>query len=189
LHTLTQQCSANTYIDTDYPTTTLFANETGKVGCKVMTVERATWEAFFYFSLSSLSGSSISDLSTIPSTATIESATLFLSVAGTATPISVAHCASAWNEATLYYDNASGHKSSDVITSTTVPQTGSTYTWITIDLTSAVRAWVAGSSPNYGIYLYPTDYSWTTSGRQFNYRSLRYSSSGYRPYIEIKATY
>jgi len=120
------------------------------------------------------------DLSSIPSGATLNSATLYLycyETWGESQDIRVYQLGSSWNENTVTWNSAPNYFSGES-TSAYISGTG----WKSWDVTDHVWEWWSGQTTNYGFYLRHT--TWNDED-QARFRSSDYSSSSYRPKLVV----
>lgn len=143
--------------------------------------------AFGYYSNGDIGAGLVKfDLSSIPSNATINSATLILKNASTTTSGAVNGAAwrvtSNWNESTTWggnlvtYDNSVGG---------TISTTG-TESSISISATSVVKKWIEDGYTNYGFALVP--HSWSTYGNLWMFITREYTGTSNDPKLEVTYT-
>ncbi len=101
--------------------------------------------AFVQFDLSSLSGYSASDVTS----ATLKIYCHYFGSPSTGAGYGVRYVASSWNEADYTTAGVKAPTRGDLITDVTNTSTG----WHEINVTAAVKAWLDGSKPNYGLML------------------------------------
>ncbi len=91
------------------------------------------------------------DLSSIPAGATVNSATLnlYVSSVNDKNPVNFHTIVAPWAEGTVTYSSFNQQYNHAVVASLTATKVGVK----SIDLTSLTQAWVAGSTPNYGVLL------------------------------------
>jgi hypothetical protein len=168
---ITINASQSTFIASNYPDTNYSSIALNEVGN--FTVPVAVESGFLYF-----------DTSSLPSTATIVSATLSIfvsSVPNDDITLYYYNCISSWNEATLTWNTRPGAAGTP-LTSKIYRSTDSGY--VSVDITDGVQQWVNGTTYNYGLQLGTINY--------LTWNSIVYyssASSTNKPKLEIFAAY
>ncbi|MBD3277011.1 MAG: DNRLRE domain-containing protein [Candidatus Aegiribacteria sp.] len=123
------------------------------------------------------------DLSSIPDSATIESAEFRVYCASFYGSVSGEMCfyllTEDWDETTVTYMNMPAYTDSAAIYSSDWPSGG---TWLTLDVTDFVEAWYSESIDNYGMYCHSRS---CTSTCDCAYYSSNVSNPSYRPSLTV----
>ncbi|NQT00639.1 MAG: DNRLRE domain-containing protein [Planctomycetes bacterium] len=124
------------------------------------------------------------DLSSVPPTASVKSATLGLyywhynDTNPTGRQLNLYRITSAWSEVTVTWNSRPSFNAT-VIDSDTVP---ASYGWMTWNVASSAQAFINGTNPNYGWQIMDT----AASGNSMIYfRTKDYADSGYHPYLQL----
>ena len=115
-------------------------------------------------------------LKEVPAGALVSAASLVLDCINTGDPVTVSYVDEAWNELSVRWNNRP--EVGTTLGTFTCAQLGP----VTIDLTVAVKAWLAGSHSNYGIYLR----SETSGGSDYTTSEAKAEAS--RPLLSVTYT-
>lgn len=123
------------------------------------------------------------DLSSIPGTATINQATLYVRLVNSCDigerthTVTAYRTGSSWSESSVTWNSQPGI--GEAYGSVAIPSR--TWGWYALDVTDLVRAWMAGTYSNYGVMLRGPEGSGDDSARLGFYTS----ESSYDPYLEV----
>ena len=120
------------------------------------------------------------DVSSIPATATVQSATLrlFVITPDNAGPVNVHSITADWNASSANWSNMSTQI--DATVQATIPAAPAAGAFVDVPLTTLVQAWVDGSTPAYGVTLQATSTNVVST-----YTSRDYGTGANRPQLLV----